>query len=84
MTAQIKEMENQMGASVRENEVLKKTQQANIPKVIPTVSTAIPSTLAEHLAPQGVIATAVPITSQEISASSSSSSQMSTLQDKQP
>ena len=82
MTDQIKTMESQTEALTKENEELGKAQPMVIPTVIPTVNTAIPSTLAEHLAPKGVLATAVPITSQEISTSSSSSSQRSTLQDK--
>ena len=72
-------MESQIEALMKENEELRKSQPMVIPTVIPTVNTAIPSTLAEHLAPKGVLATAVPITSL-ISASSSSSSQRSTLQ----
>jgi len=67
-------MESQLEDSIRENENLKKTQQLHIPTVIPNVITVVPSTLAEHLAPQGVMATAVPINSHEISASSSSTS----------
>ena len=39
MTAQIKEMESQLEASIRENEGLKKTQHVHIHTVIPTVST---------------------------------------------
>ena len=74
MTDQIKTMESQIEALMKENEELRKSQPMVIPTVIPTINTTIPSTLAEHLAPKGVLATAVPITSQEISASSSSSS----------
>ena len=63
-------MESQIEDFMQENEKLKKYQQVVIPTVIPTVSTSVPSTLAEHLAPQGVLETAVPITSHDISASS--------------
>ena len=79
MTAQIKEMESQIEAFMQENENLKKSQQVFIPTIIPNVSTTIPSTLAEHLAPQGVLATAVSITSKDISATSSSNSQINTV-----
>ena len=82
MTAQIKEMESQIEAFMQENENLKKSQQVFIPTVIPTVSTNIPSTLVEHLAPQGALATTVPITSHDISASSSSTSQINTVEEK--
>lgn len=82
MTTQIKEMESQIEAFMQENENLKKAQQVFIPTMIPTISTTVPSTLAEHLAPQGVLETAVPITSHDISASSSSTSQINTVEDK--
>ena len=61
---------------MKENETLKKACQVSIPTVIPTISTVFPSTLAEHLAPKGVLATAVSITSKDISATSSSTSQV--------
>ena len=48
---------------MKENEELRKAQPMVIPTVIPTVNTTIPSTLVEHLAPTGVLATAVTITS---------------------
>ena len=73
-------MESQIESLMKENEELRKAQPMVIPTVIPIVNTAIPSTLAEHLAPNGVLPTAVPITSL-ISASSSSSSQRTTPQD---
>ena len=63
MSGQIKTMESQIEALMKENEELRKAQPMVIPTVIPTVNTAIPSTLAEHLAPNGVLPTAVPITS---------------------
>ena len=76
MTAQIKEMENQIESLMKENETLKKAHEVSIPTVIPNVSTTVPSTLAEHLALKGVLATAVSITSKDISATSSSTSQV--------
>ena len=74
MTTQIKDMENQMEYLMQENETLKKAQEISIPIVIPTLCTVVPSTLAEHLAPKGVLATEVSITSKDISATSSSTS----------
>ena len=78
MTAQIKNMETQIESLMKEIENLKKTQQFSIPIVFPTVSRVVPSTLAEHLAPKGVLATAVSITSKDISTTSSSTSQVNT------
>ena len=74
MTAHIKEMEYQIESLMQENETLKKAHEVSIPTVIPIVSTGVPSTLAEHLAPKGVLAIAVSITSNYISATSSSTS----------
>ena len=76
MTAQIKDTENQIESLMQENESLKKAQEVPIPTVIPTASKSIPSTWIEHLAPKGVLATAVSITSKDISATSSSTSQV--------
>ena len=78
MIAQVKYMENQIESLMQENEILKKAQEVSIPTVIPTVSTVVPSTLAEHLALKGVLATAVSITSKDIYATSSSTSQVNT------
>ena len=79
MTAQIKEMENQIETLMKENETLKKAQEVSIPTVIPTISTIVPSTLAKHLAPKGVLETVVSITSKDISATSSSTSQVNQI-----
>ena len=76
MIAQIKEMESQIETLMKENETLKKAQETFIPTVIPMVTAAVPSTLAKHLAPERVLATAVSITSKYISATSSSTSQV--------
>ena len=57
---------------------MKKAQQVPIPTVIPTISTDVPSTLAKHLAPKGVLATTVSIIYKYISATSSSTSQVNT------
>ena len=69
-------MENQIEYLMKENESLKKTQEVPIPTIIPTVSTIVPSTLVDHLALKGVLATAVSINSKDISTTSSSTSQV--------
>ena len=60
---------------------MKKAQQVSIPTVIPNVSRTIPSTLAENLAPKGVLDTTVSITSKDISTTSSSTSQVNTTRE---
>ena len=60
-------MENQIEILMKENEILKKSHELSIPTVIPTISIVVPSTLAEHLAPKGVLETTVTITSKDIS-----------------
>ena len=77
MTAKLKEMENQIEALMKENEALKNAKEV-IPTVIPIVTTAIPSTLAEHLAPKGKLTTAVSISSKDLSATASSNTQVQT------
>ena len=76
MTAQVKEMENQIEALMKESEALKGKNVSSIPTVIPTINTTVPSTLAEHLAPKGVLATAVSIQSVNTSATESSTTQV--------
>ena len=76
MTSQVKEMENQIEILMKENEALKKTNVSSIPTVIPIVSTVVPSTLAENLAPKGLLETAVSIQSINTSATESSTSQV--------
>ena len=75
MTAQLKEMENQTEALMKENETLKKTSEV-IPTVIPLVATVVPSTLAKHLAPKEKMTTAVSISSKDIFVVASSNTQV--------
>ena len=60
LTAQIKEMEIQMDKLVHEKETPKTPE---IPSIIPMITTVVPSTLAENLAPKEPLATIVPVTS---------------------
>ena len=48
MNAQIKDMENQIETLIKEKETLKETNISPIPKIIPMVSTIVPSTVAKH------------------------------------
>ena len=61
LTAQVKDMENQMDILMKEKEALKETDVPSIPTVIPIVSTVVPSTLAEHLAPKVPLETTVSV-----------------------
>ena len=60
---------------MKENEALKKDKGV-IPTVIPLVTTVVPSTLAEHLAPKGKLTTAVSISSKYVSAAAYSNTQV--------
>ena len=70
--SQIKDMENQIETLIKEKETLKETNISPIPTVIPMVSTTVPSTLAEHLAPKRVLETVVLVQSIDTSATESS------------
>ena len=72
MTTHIKEMEIEMDKLVQEKEATK-TESAP-PIVIPMVTNAVPSTLAEELAPKFPLATVVLMTSSTTSATKSSNS----------
>ena len=72
LTTQIKNMETQMDRLVQERETVKEPKFPTIPTVIPVITTTVPSTLGEKLAPKGPLATAVPVTSTTISATDSS------------
>ena len=65
----MKEMEIQMDKLVHEKETPKTPE---FPSVIPMVTTTVPSTLAEELAPKEPLATVVPVTSSATSATESS------------
>lgn len=69
LTAQIKEIEVQMDQLVQEKETVK---EPLIPTVILVITTAVPSTLGEKLAPKEPLATTVPVTSSTTSATESS------------
>ena len=58
-----------MNKPVQEKEIVKEPE---IPTVIPVITTAVPSTLGENLAPKEPLATAVPVTSSTTSATESS------------
>ena len=75
MTTQIQEMEKQIQTLISENEALKKAKEV-FPTVIPIVSIVVPSRLAENLAPQGKLITAVSISSKDVSAANSSNTQV--------
>ena len=51
---------------------MKETDVPSIPIAIPMVSTVVPSTLAEHLAPKELLATSVSVQSIDTSATGSS------------
>ena len=70
LTAQLKEMENEMNKLVQEK---KASMEAIHVTTIPTVTTAVPSTLAASLATSVSIAIALPTTSATTSAIESSS-----------
>ena len=72
MTAHIKEMEIEMDKLVQEKEFAK-TQNFH-PTIIPMVTTAVPSTLLDELAPKVPLAIVVPVTSSTTSATKSSTS----------
>ena len=69
LTAQIKEMEVQMDQLVQEKEIVK---EPVIPTFIPVITTIVPSTLREKLAPKEPLATTVPVTSSTTSGTESS------------
>lgn len=71
MTTKIKEMEIDMDKLVQEKET---TKEKNVPPTIfLVVTTTVPSTLAEELAPKVPLAIVVPVTSSTTSATESSS-----------
>ena len=76
LTTQVKDMEDQMDILIKEKEAVKEVDVQYIPIVIPIVSTTVPSTLAEHLAPKVPLETAVSVQSIDTSATGSSTTQV--------
>ena len=76
ITAQVKDMENQIETLMKENEALRKAYVQSTPIVIPIVGTAVPSTLAKHLDPKFPLETAVSVQSIDTSATGSSTTQV--------
>ena len=72
LTSQVKEMEYQMDILIKEKEAVKEVDVKYTPTVIPIVSTVVPSTLAEHLAPKVPLATIVSMQYIDTSATGSS------------